>query len=249
MRACPFCNRPIDEHDTVCKWCRLDVTAALPTSGAPNPYFTGTPGANGKAIGSLICGLFFFVLPSAILAIILGHISRGEIRRSDGRQTGGGMALAGLILGYLGVAFIPFILILAAILIPNLLRARMAANEASAIGSLRSYQYALGTYAAMCPKIGFPKSLANLGPGNGNCERAELLDGSLGQENPRKFGYRFTYEQGNANNVGQSTTFSLRADPLVQNSSGVKHFFLDETGVIRTEQATGRADQDSPPLH
>jgi type IV pilus assembly protein PilA len=53
------------------------------------------------------------------------------------------MALTGLLLGYLGIAFIP-ILIIAAIVIPNLLRSKMAANEASAVGSLRSYQYAKG---------------------------------------------------------------------------------------------------------
>ena len=54
---------------------------------------------------------------------------------------GDGMAIAGLVLGYIGFAAIPFILIIAAIAIPNLLRARMAANEASAVGSLRTIEH------------------------------------------------------------------------------------------------------------
>ena len=68
------------------------------------------------------------------------------------------------------------ILIIAAIAIPSLLRARMAANEASAVTSLRviytacdSYQ---GTYG-----VGYPKSLANLGPGaSQTAETADLID-------------------------------------------------------------------------
>src|SRR5437879_12596996 len=89
------------------------------------------------AIASLICCILFFFLPSAIVAIIMGHLSLSDIRRSAGRLGGRGMAIAGLVLGYTGLAIIP-VLIIAAIAIPNLLRARMAANEASAVGSLRT---------------------------------------------------------------------------------------------------------------
>lgn len=48
-----------------------------------------------------------------------------------------GLAITGLVLGYLGIAMIPLILIIAAIAIPNLLRARMAANESSAAHAIR----------------------------------------------------------------------------------------------------------------
>jgi Domain of unknown function (DUF4190) len=92
---------------------------------------------SGKAIGSLICGLLAFIFPAAVAAIILGHISRSEIRNSGGQLTGSGMALAGLIFGYIGASFIPF-MIIAAIAIPNLLRARIAANEASGVQAIRT---------------------------------------------------------------------------------------------------------------
>lgn len=180
---------------------------------------------SGKAIASLVCGIFFFVLPSAIVAIILGHLSYSEIGRSPGKIRGKGMALTGLMLGYLGIAFIP-ILIIAAIVIPNLLRAKMAANEASAVGSLRSYQYAMGAYAAKCPKTGFPKSFANLGPGRGDCERADLLDASLGADQPIKFGYYFHYVVGETDDVGQVTSFVITADPVDEGNTGSRHFWV-----------------------
>ena len=62
------------------------------------------PRTSGTAVASLVFGvLSWIVLPfiGAVLAIILGHSARGEIRRSPpGSIEGGGMALAGLILGW-----------------------------------------------------------------------------------------------------------------------------------------------------
>lgn len=88
--------------------------------------------SSGKALASLIFGLFFFVCPAAVVAIVFGHLSLSEIRKSAGRLTDRGMAMAGLILSYIGIAIIPFVLIVAAIAIPNLLRAKIAANQAGA---------------------------------------------------------------------------------------------------------------------
>jgi hypothetical protein len=117
-------------------------------------------------------------------------------------------------LGYLGIAFIP-ILIIAAIVIPNLLRSKMAANEASAVGSLRSYQYAMGTFTRRsAQKRDSQNSLVNLGPGRGDCERADLLDASLGADQPIKFGYYFHYVVGETDDVGQVTSFVITADPV-----------------------------------
>ena len=76
------------------------------------------PSANGKAITSLVCGCIgvccCFTLIASILAVIFGHIAKGEIRASGGQQGGDGMALAGLILGYTGLA-LGFVYLLASI--------------------------------------------------------------------------------------------------------------------------------------
>jgi hypothetical protein len=70
-----------------------------------------------------------------IPAIILGHISRSEIRKSEGRLKGEGLALAGLIMGYISLAIIPLILIIATA-IPGLIRGQQAAHETAAVSTL-----------------------------------------------------------------------------------------------------------------
>src|SRR6266403_1550853 len=86
------------------------------------------------------------------------------------------------------------ILIIAAIAIPNLIKARIAANEASAVNSIRTYTSANVTYSALCPLIGFPATLADLGPGGGACAGgANIVDPILGTVAPVKAGYGFTY--------------------------------------------------------
>jgi Domain of unknown function (DUF4190) len=75
---------------------------ATPYSSAPK---TGT---NGLAIASLVCGIVGCFTITAIVAIVLGFVARNQIEQSGGTQQGSGMALAGIILGFvwLGLAFI-----------------------------------------------------------------------------------------------------------------------------------------------
>jgi len=89
---------------------------------------------------------------------------------------------------------VAIILIIAAIAIPNLLSSRMSANEASAVGSLRTYTTAMIAYSAQCPNIGFPNDLTGLGPGAGDCTGMGVVDDVLGGSiTPAKNGYAFTY--------------------------------------------------------
>jgi len=202
------------------------------------------PETSGKAIASLILGFFFILLPASILAVVFGHLSYSEINRSAGRLKGRGMAIAGLILGYFGMALIPF-LIIAAIAIPNLLRARIAANEASAIASLRTLNTAAITYSATYAK-GFPLVLSELGPPAGNgapdANAAGLIDEVLASGT--KYGYVFTYTPGERDADGRVKTYAIHADPITS-STGQNHFFTDQTCVIRKERYDP-ANEQSP---
>ena len=133
---CEKCGAAIQDGSLFCNQCGRAVTAAPGQQGAaptPPARYVGDGETSGKALASLVTGIFGLLLfPIAIAAIILGHMSRSEIRKSNGRLKGDGMATAGLVMGYGAFALIPFILIIAAIAIPNLLRARIAANESSA---------------------------------------------------------------------------------------------------------------------
>src|ERR1700738_4418888 len=89
---------------------------------------------------------------------------------------------------------VAIILIIAAMAIPNLIKARISANEASAVSSMRTYTSANVAYSTLCPLIGFPATLADLGPGGGACAGgANIVDPVLGSAAPVKAGYSFTY--------------------------------------------------------
>jgi type IV pilus assembly protein PilA len=248
VKQCPNCKGNLADYVPVCPYCGVNV--AVTPVGSAQPVWTAPQEKSGKATASLVCGLVFFFWPlTALAAVILGHLALSDIKKSAGRLAGQGMAVAGLVLGYVELALLPFILIIAAIAIPNLLRSRMAANEASAVGTLRTYNTAMVTYAATCPNIGYPKKLANLGPGvtdTDKCAHADLVGAQMAMPVPVKYGYRFFYNE-EPDTDGKVTRYVLSADPVAPGTSGVRHFFTDETGVIRFS-AMGGADANSEPL-
>jgi type IV pilus assembly protein PilA len=263
-KYCVKCGNSLDSGRTAQPF--ADVGSAVAPSQSPSAAqpIVGTPPTSGKAVASLICGVFAFVLPASIAAIVLGHMSLSEIRKSAGRIGGAGIATAGLVLGYIGIAFIPFVLIVAAIAIPNLLRARMAANEASAVGALRVIDIGAITYSTEFQN-GFPSSLDVLGDDPGGsitCNHASLVDAALAKSH-QKSGYIFTYTpkfpdspttaavspeaQSKGCTSGGASGFEITADPIQRNTSGARSFFTDQTGVIRYS-TYGTANADSPPI-
>jgi hypothetical protein len=88
------------------RWCsELErLTADVTPPAAPYVYVRPNPRVNGLAIGSLVAGVFWFGFFGSIAAIILGHISLGQIARSRGTQTGRAAALAGIAFGWFGIA-------------------------------------------------------------------------------------------------------------------------------------------------
>lgn len=80
--------------------------APPPPPPYPVPYATGYPVAttNGLAVASLIAGFFWLGWLGSFLAVIFGHVALGQIKESGGRQEGSGLAIAGLVLGYMGLA-------------------------------------------------------------------------------------------------------------------------------------------------
>src|SRR5262245_49006721 len=90
-----------------------------PGGWGPGPYPPAGPKTSGLAITSLIAGIAQFVICPVIggvVAIVTGHVARSRIRQSQGRESGSGMALAGLILGYVGIA-LTILGVLAAVLV------------------------------------------------------------------------------------------------------------------------------------
>ncbi len=134
---------------------------------------------------------------------------------------------------------VAIILIIAAIAIPNLLRSRMAANEASAVGSLRTINTAEITYSSTYPSVGFT-DLAALGGAGGTSTGAGLIDSVLASGT--KSGYSFAVTV-----TGGGTAYSVTGSPTVPGSTGQRYFYTDQSGVIRYDPST-TATANSPPL-
>ena len=252
---CPQCGQQNPAESATCGHCGQPLMTPgaapqpSPATGAPAPAPGGVVPTAGKATASLVLGLLSLIICLAgIPAIILGHMALSEIKKSAGRLKGDGMALAGLIMGYLSMVAIPFILIIAAIAIPNLLRSRIAANESSAVGQLRTINVAEITYAASYPNAGFSTSLEALGgstPCTASSTTACLIDQVLASG--QKSGYRFTYQTQDSDADGTIDAYFVEAVPVETGTTGVRSFCSDESGVIRyttSEPCT----RESPPL-
>ena len=225
---CAACGNPLTADDKFCRVCGrvVSVGSAVPPAVGTAASLGGTE-TSGKAIGSLICGLLFFIPFLFVVAIVLGHLALSEIRKSAGRLKGEGIAIAGLVLGYLGIVGIPIVLIIAAIAIPNLLRARITANESSAIGTVRTLEVAEIAYAAAHPVQGYTCSLSDLAD-------ATSIKGGLaaGQKN----GYVFELQGCSAETEGgPNVKYQVLAYPLRVNQTGVRAFCSDESAAIKVD--------------
>jgi type IV pilus assembly protein PilA len=141
---------------------------------------------------------------------------------------------------------VAIILIIAAIAIPNLLRSRMAANEASAVGSIRTLNTSAVTYSSTYPGAGYPASLAAMGGANpctALSTSACLIDAVLAAGT--KSGYTFTWTGDGAT---PSVGYSVNGNPVSIGTSGQRAFFSDQSGVIRYDASGAGATVASPPL-
>lgn len=164
------------------------------------------------------------------------------IRAQHGKaKTAAGFSLIELLI------VVAIILIIAAIAIPNLIRARIAANQSAAVENCRSITSAQVLYYTSFSQ-GFAPSLMALGgpvgaiptPGN-----AQLIDEGL--SSGAKSGYTFTYVPLSIDPSGHYQDYGLNADPILANATGVNHYFTDEPSVIHVS-ATGQATINDPPI-
>jgi len=280
---CFKCGASMPDTATVCPQCATPVNSASappPSSTATppqpispwlnvppvQPQYSQTPAypapgqsygqatTDGQAVASLVLGIAALFLCFSVLAgipaIILGHLSWSRIRRSMGRLKGEGMALAGLIMGYLSI---PWVLIFAAIAIPNLLRARMAANESVAASTVRTIITSQVAYSTTYPDRGYAPDLATLGPGpTGSCnaeataEHACLINNILGNARCTanawctKDAYRYSLRRegdcaqqpGSHESSVAECIFVVTASPL-SSAAGSKNMCATSEGIVR----------------
>jgi type IV pilus assembly protein PilA len=133
--------------------------------------------------------------------------------------------------------------VLAAIILPNLLRSQISANEASAVGSMASINRAEVSYQTANPSLGFAGSLETLGPegDDKDCQvprptHACLIERALAQATSpahARSGYWFRVSPGDRNPQGAVAAYVAGAAAAVYNQTGVRDFCSQEDGVLR----------------
>lgn len=145
------------------------------------------------------------------------------------------------------------ILVIAAIAIPNMMRSRVAANQASAVGSLHVLNTAEATYISTYG--GYSPTLGYLGPpapgSNAGASAAGLVDSTLSGGSPTstqstKSGYTLTYLPGVSDPSGRIYSYSITAAPTDVGKTGNNYYYTDQVGVIRENDTTVAGSTDSP---
>ena len=139
---------------------------------------------------------------------------------------------------------VAIILIIAAIAIPNLLRSRMAANESSSVGTLRTLVTAQITYATGCPLIGFAPTYVELGPavvtGCAVGTGSNTIDAQV--QSGIKSGYLYgpaqpnpAFTNLNPTATGINVSFTTGSVPASLGRTGTRSFCTDDSGVVTAQ--------------
>lgn len=243
--ACGFVGRSDLEY---CKACGAAFGQPSAYSAYASQAWSEPQGhKKGLAIASLVLGIFSFFTfgllgVGAIIGIVLAVMAMNRVKSEPWTYGGRGIAVAGLVLSITSLLTAVPIGIIVAIAIPNLLQARIAANEGAAIYSLRTISAAEMTYQSQFQKYGTLEELA----------AASLIDRKLATGT--KSGYRFTVEltsEGAAAGEFEQSPggFAVTCVPVDYRRSGKRSFFVDETSVVRGADNVGMPSSASdPPL-
>jgi hypothetical protein len=239
---CLGCGKSLAEGERFCGGCGRDASGPVTPFLDPAVAFGLPPETSGKAIFSLISGLIIIFVPFSICAVIFGYLALWEIRRNPGRLEGRGLAIAGIVLGYLGLAFTVGLIGLGIYGVRNQqksyglhtqqkrLQDRRVAissvgNEGSAVAALRTLNTAEIAYSQSHPAQGYTCDLSDLSGAWGISK--QLATG-------RKNGYVFQLQRCMATKPdGPIVKYRVVAYPEDAGKNGGPAYCSDQSDVIR----------------
>jgi len=150
------------------------------------------------------------------------------------------------------LVIVALIVVLAAIVLPNVLRSQISANEAAAVGSIATINRAEVSYRNAYPAIGFAGTLESLGPesSDNHCKgpssaHACLIEGALAKATSAgqtRSGYWFQVSSAPPlEGRGIATTYVAGAAAAMYNQTGVRDFCSEEDGVVRYRDPGGNS--------
>jgi hypothetical protein len=238
---CLGCGNSLAAGERFCGSCGRDALAAADAPRVdPAVAFGLMPETSGKAIFSLVCGAIFLILPFSFVAVIWGYLALSEIRKSPGRLTGKGMAIAGIALGYIGVALTVFLIGLriyeqhhartAVTTHPTtakrqrtLSKPRIVSDANPVVSAVRTLNTAEIAYGQAHKSLGYTCSLSDL---KGSWGIGNLSQGQTD-------GYIFELKDCKASNgIGPVVMYRLVAYPATK-KPGAPAYCSDESDVIR----------------
>ena len=238
------------EGERYCAACGRDSQDGTPVPVLdPQVAFGLAPETSGKAIFSLVSGILFFFLPFSVVAVIFGHIALSEIGKNPGRLKGRGMAITGIVFGYVGVLFVVAFIALGVYEARKTAKAInnsvYSAGEGSVVASMRTLNMAEIAYEQAHHKEGYSCSLSELSSVWGIS--SDLAGG-------KKNGYRFELKNcARAKPGGPIAKYQLLAYSDIPVRAGTAAYCTDESDVIRVvrngppQDCFGRGIQwDSP---
>lgn len=185
----------------------------------------------GIAIASLVCGCFFIIpllgFIFSVVAIVLGIIALSKISKNQEMYQGKGLAISGIVLGGLGILILPVIALLAAIAIPNLLRAKVSANDALAKSTIRTLSVASETYAT-ANNGQFPLSIYDL-----TDAQPPYLNTSYCDQTISGYSYECNFD---------AKEYSFAATPENPGTSGTKEYIISTGGIMSENNVRNNYD-------
>lgn len=230
---CKQCGKPLPPEQT---YQRPEPPPSYGYGAAPDYFGAPQKKRTGHAVASLVIGItgfctFGLFLIGSVVGTVLGIVALNKQNREPATYGGRGMAIAGIVTNVAALVMIVPIGIIAAIAIPNLLASRRAANEASAINTIRTIMSAEDTYQATVGEGEFGE-LADLV--KSGLVYPELLGGV-------KHGYRFTL-------VNNGEDFEVTATPVSEGAGKRSFYYASADELIRARVGGMPATADDPPL-